>query len=102
MKSQFLKTTVRTRLQRPALLALPLVGLLVSACSAHERYPHNRGALHGEFRAYPSANAEHRQFHEDLRGLHDYAHERGFYGDRYYDRAYYGDGRYYLKFDSVR
>jgi hypothetical protein len=68
---------------RLAVLALPLAGLLLGGCTAHERFHHDLTELHEEFHEHPHTRAEHEQFHEDLRALHDDAHERGFYRDRY-------------------
>jgi len=79
-------------------LALPLAGLLVTSLGAcaHERLHRDLGVLHEDFHAQPHTSAEHRRLHEDLRDLHEAEHERGYDGDRFYDRdSYNGGGRYY-------
>ncbi len=74
---------MRILLHKTALMALPLAGLLLWGCTAHERFHHDLAELHEEFHEHPHTRAEHEQFHEDLRALHEDAHERGFYRDRY-------------------
>ncbi len=87
---------MRSQLTKTALVVLPLAGLLVSACSAHERFHYDLDALHEEFHEHPYTSAEHRRFHEDLQALHEDEHARGSYGDRYDERdPYSGGGRYY-------
>ena len=75
--------TAQWTMPRLAVLALPLAGLLLGGCTAHERFHHDLAELHEEFHEHPHTRAEHEQFHEDLRALHDDAHKRGFYRDRY-------------------
>src|SRR6266511_2217058 len=41
------------------LLALPLVGVLLGGCTAHERFHHDLAELHEEFREHPHTRAEH-------------------------------------------
>lgn len=74
---------MRILLHKTALMTLPLAGLLLAGCTAHERFHHDLAELHEEFHEHPHTRAEHEQFHEDLRALHEDAHERGFYRDRY-------------------
>ena len=74
---------MRMRLYTMALLALPVLSLPLSGCTAHERLHHDLGELHEQFHERPHTRAAHERFHSDLDSLHEDAHERGYYGDRY-------------------
>jgi len=73
---------MRLLLPTMALLALPVLGMPLSGCTAHERLHHDLGELHEEYHEHPHTRAEHDRFHDDLEALHEDAHERR-YDDRY-------------------
>jgi len=73
---------MRRLLLTMAVLALPVLGMPLSGCTAHERLHHDLGELHEEFHEHPHTQAEHDRFHDDLGALHEDAHERG-YDNRY-------------------
>jgi len=74
---------MRTLLPLMAFLTVPLLGIPLSGCTAHERFHHDLAELHEDFHEHSHTRAEHQRFHDDLRALHEDAHDRGSYEDRY-------------------
>jgi outer membrane biogenesis lipoprotein LolB len=68
-------------LQKTSLMVLPLAGVLLGGCTAHERLHHDMRELHEEFHEHPHTMAQHEQFHDDLERLHEDAHRRGYDDD---------------------
>ena len=89
---------MKSTCKKTLLVGLPLAALLATSLGAcaHERLHRDLNAIHEGFHSQPHTRAEHRRLHEDLQDLHEKEHERGYYGDRSYDRnPYYGGGPYY-------